>query len=294
MLRLFTIIAIFAFSVSSSYAKECYGLVVARDSSHPFWNEVIKGAKAASNELNIDLRFRGSVDEERQKLIIEHMVNISRCSGLIIAPAGDSINESVKELNAEGMAVTYIDRDTGGERDAIVKSDNYYGGVLAAQVMAKRLKERKNVVLLRMKKGISSTDDREAGFLAEAKKLGFNIILDTYLGVTKGDGRNPAKTVFSNVKDIDGIFTPTGSTTEIVIRTLEQLNYPGRPIHIGFDGSDYLDQKIRDGNLYGYVKQDPFNIGYYGVYTEFKIINKQEYMKDLKIPIIFVSNGNLE
>ena len=270
-------------------AMECIGLVTARDVHHSFWDEVIRGALSASDELHIDLYYRGAVTEDRQKLIIDYLVKTHRCSGMVIAPAGESIKDTVKMLNQAGIAVTFIDRDVGGDRTAIVESNNFSGGILAARKMAQQLTGRKNIAVLRMKKGIPSTESRESGFIQEAQRLGMNIVVNEYMGITMAEGRERASAIFANNPKIDGIFTSTGIITEAVLRVLERRDFSVKPVHIGFDDSDYMAQKVKEGRLFGYVKQDPFNIGYYGIYNMHNILNDKEYKEKIEIPVVFMS-----
>ena len=292
MLRIGVIVFLLLTSISVQ-AKECISLVTARDVRHPFWDEIIRGAISASDELNIDLYYRGAKTEDRQQLIIDFFVKTYHCPGMIIAPAGNALKESVKKLNDAGISAVFIDRDVGGSRAAIVASNNFYGGVLAAQKMALQLTKRKNIAVLRMEKGIPSTEARESGFIQEAQRLGMNIIVNEYMGITMAEGRSRALSIFSKDLEIDGIFSSTGMITEAVIRTLDGKSFAFNPVHIGFDGNDYMIQKVKEGKLYGYVKQDPFNIGYQGVYTMHNILNNKGYKGEVDIPIEFVIKADL-
>lgn len=292
MLRAITLLFLVLIPLSIQ-AKECIGLVAAGDVQSPFWSNVVKGAMSASNELHVNLHFRGVSDASRQKLVLDYIVKTHQCPAIVIAPAKDSLKETVSELIQSGIGVTYIDRDIGGDRTAIIKSDNFYAGKLAAQLLKQQLSGRKNIALLRTQKGIASTDAREAGFKQEAQRLGMTIVLDRYLGLSISEGRTQAIDIFSTNPDIDGIFTPTGTTTEVVLRVLENRTLPTTPVHIGFDGSDYLDKKIRQNQLYGYIKQDPFNIGYYGVYSAYNQLHGKPYEKTMSVPVFFISKISL-
>ena len=277
-------------------AKECVGLVTAGDVNRPFWAEIVKGAIAAADELNIDLHFRGVSRESKensQKLIIDHILKTHQCAGFILAPAGKSLNETVEELVKKGVTVTYIDRDMGGDRSSVVKSDNYNAGVLAARKMAQVLNGKKNIALLRLKKGLSSTDDRELGFIQEAHKLGLKVVIDEYLGVTIGEARSRALTIFASQPSIDGIFTPNGMTTEGVMKALEHINLVPSPLHIGFDETEYIVEKVKTNHLHGYIKQAPFKIGYYGVHSLYKALRGDKYAPYIGVPVIFVSKKDL-
>ena len=278
-------------------ATGCISLAVAGNDHWGFWVDLIKGAKKATTELKMELHYRGinrDTDENSQKLAINYLSQTYNCSGMIIAPTGKSINKIVEVFHNEGIPVVYIDRDTGGKRMSVVKSNNYNAGVIAAKKLANALIGKGNdVALLRLKKGVSSTDEREKGFEKEARRLGLNIVIDEYIGVTTGEARTRALTVLSS-PDIDGIFTSNGTTTTAVIQALERVGSTIHPVHIGFDGSEYLDQKVKLGQLYGYIKQDPYNMGYISVYSIYNAIKEGIYESIVDIPVVFIIKKDLE
>ena len=293
----YTIVLFLLFVSLHLQAKECIGFITAGSAQRVFWSEMIKGGLTAANELNLDLYFRGpsrDTEENSQKLIIDYLIKTYHCPGIVLAPAGKSLKKTVQELARNGITVTYIDRDVGGNRASIVKSNNYSAGVLAAQKMAQALGNKKNIALVRIKQGIQSTDDRERGFVEEAQKLGLKIVWDNYAGVTVGETRSRTMGILTSVSDVDGIFTPTGISTEGFLKALEGKHITSLPVHIGFDGSEYIDQKIRERKLYGYIKQDPFRIGYLGVHSLYKIMNGDKNQTQVDVPVIFISEKTLD
>jgi ribose transport system substrate-binding protein len=118
--------------------------------------------------LGVTIHARGTIndmDSKGQKFLLDHTINKYKCYGLVIAPSDVSRNKDITRLLAEGIPSVYIDRDTGGDRLAVIKTDNYAAGVLAAKNLHQALRGRNRVVLFRLKKGVTSTDDRELGFL---------------------------------------------------------------------------------------------------------------------------------
>ncbi|WP_181388399.1 substrate-binding domain-containing protein [Vibrio albus] len=289
------VIALILFSTVVQ-AEDCFNLVVAGHEHRTFWTDIINGAKKASKELNIDIHYRGITrdsDERHQQYAINYLFHHYQCRGLIVAPAGVSINEEVKALSKKGIPTIYIDKDIGGDRLSGIESDNYNAGVMAAKELATALHGKgNNVALFRVKKGISSTDEREQGFIQEAKKLGLNIVTDEYLGVTTGDARDQALSIFRADPNIQGIFTPNDTTTIAVIKTLDQLDLSVRPIHIGFDGSYYMKRMIGSKQLYGFIKQESYEMGYNAVYLLQKAVVGEIPESHMSVPVSFISEEN--
>lgn len=277
-------------------AKECINLVISGPPERPFWSELIRGSAAAAQELDIDLHLRGVNKESKEKsqiLTIQYLTDTFNCKGVLLAPAGESLKTTVKQLTTDGIIFTFIDRDIGGDRKSVVKSDNYTAGVMAAQKMALALHEgRKNIALFRLEKGIASTEQRELGFIDEAKKLGLNIVMDEYVGSQNAKIKLIAPKLMADCSNIDGIFTSNGIITEAILNTLNVNKLAHHPIHIGFDESEYIIKSVKENRLYGYLKQDPFHIGYYGVNSLYKVIHGEEFTPEIDIPVTFVTQQN--
>ncbi len=278
-------------------AKECISLVISGEPHRLFWSELIRGSAAAAQELDIDLHLRGVNKESKERsqiLTIKYLMDKYGCKGILLAPAGESLKTTVQQFTADGISFTFIDRDIGGERKSVVKSDNYAAGVMAAQKMALALHDRrKNIALFRLEQGIASTHQRELGFIQEAKKLGLNIIFDEYVGVQNARIKLIGPKFLDNLSNIDGIFTCTGMITEAILKLEEANNLSHQPIHIGFDESEYIIRSVKENRLYGYLKQDSFHIGYYGVDSLYKILHGEEYKSEVEIPVTFITEKDL-
>lgn len=272
--------------------QNCVTVITSGSTNRPFWSKVIEGATQAGKELGLKVYARGTVedsDSTGQKFVLENTMKLFHCRGLVIAPSDVSRNQDMARLKAEGIPVIYIDRDTGGERLASVTTDNYAAGQLAAQKMGEALGYKGNVVLFRLKKGVASTDARERGFADEAQKIGLTIIADTYLGTQVGDARSKAAALLKQFSNVDGIFTPNDTTTIGVLIARE--NYPNQShvIHIGFDEQEIIIESLKKGELYGYMIQLPFKMGYQGVWLIHEALQGKTVQGQLHTPIEFIS-----
>ena len=261
------------------FAQDCIGVVPA-GFVDGFWKSVKAGSEKAGQELDLKIYFRGPHDDshiDAQRLIIEQVMN-KACIGLLLAPNTQKRAEDVAKLKTKGIPTVYFDRDTGSvDIISFIATDNYKSGVIAGKEMAKKLNNKGNVALLRMKKGVKSTDAREKGFIDGATDSGLTIMQDAYIGIRVGDARRNAEVALkNNLSSIDGIFTPNESTTLGVIMALETMTPSNGMIHIGFDSNPSLVDALDNGTLYGLMVQQPFEMGYKGVYTLYRAYLGQE------------------
>ncbi len=139
-----------------------------------------------------------------------------------MAPNSEARKKDVKNLKVRGIPTVYIDRDIGGDRIGVIKTDNRIAGEIAAKEMVKALKGMGTVAVLRMSKDVRSTTLREEGFIKVAKKAGLEVISDFYLGSSVGSARSQTKEILLKllkIKGMAGLFTPNESTKRLATCT---------------------------------------------------------------------------
>ena len=296
-MKLFTKIVVFIgvfLFFGTIVEAECIGVVTA-GGGKGFWGDVKKGARQAGKELGISVHVRGAVDESNvkaQRLIINYMME-KGCRGIVLAPNTEERKKDVAQLKAQGITTVYIDRDMGGERISVIKTNNSSAGELAGREMVKALKGKGRVAVLRFNKDLTTTTSRENGFIKEAVKGGLEIVVDQYLGTTVGDARGKALKILKKVTNVDGIFTPNESTTMGTIASLKTLNMAGKVIHIGFDSSEFMIKALKSNHMYGFVVQRPFEMGYQGVHTVYQAMQGKSVRNKIDTGVIFVNRDNL-
>jgi ribose transport system substrate-binding protein len=275
-------------------ADECVGVVTA-GGGQGFWNNVIEGANQAGKELDIKIYARGAIDEvneEGQRHIIESAIKLG-CTGLVLAPNSEAQKKVVNQLKEQGIPTVFIDRDIGGERVSIIKTENFPAGEKAAMEMVKALHGKGKIALLRMNESVVATTAREEGFIKTATREGLEIVVDQYIGTRIGIARNNAYQILKELTDIDGIFTPNQSTSLAVIKALEQLNRSGKVIHIGFDAHSIMIEALKSHHIYGFMVQDPFQMGYLGVHTVYAAMHGKVVEQKVNTNTIFISRENI-
>ncbi len=248
--------------------KACIGVIPA-GGGLSFWGEVGRGAQKAGDELGLEVYYRGPYDENTPEAQVDIIRIIERmqCKALVLAPNVPERATEIAQFNARGVPTVLIDRDFGNSAAvAVLATDNFRAGELAAREMAHLLPSRAGVAVFHMKRGVQSTDDRERGFISAAKAAGLNVVLEAWIGNNVGEARlNAQKALTTNTAHLDGIFTPNESTTLATLASLRMLGLVDKVRLIGFDmSSDFIDAMVHK-DLAGVVVQRPFQMGYQGV-----------------------------
>ena len=283
-----------SFCFESLVMAECIGVVTA-GGGQGFWGDVGKGAEQAGKELGISVYVRGAIDEtnvEGQRSLINFMMK-KGCRGIVLAPNSKERKEDVAQLKAQGIPTVYIDRDIGGERISVIKTNNSLAGKLAGREMVKVLKGKGKVAVFRLNKDVTTTTSRENGFIKEAVRGGLEIVVDQYLGTMVGEARGKAQKIIGTATNIDGIFTPNESTSLGTLISLRTLKKAGKVVHIGFDSSQLIINALKINEIHGFVTQCPFEMGYQGVHTAYQAMQGKSVKNKIDTGVVFVNRDNI-
>lgn len=272
---LLTLLVVFMAGVASSdlhaqtpQGKACIGVIPA-GGGLSFWGEVGRGAQKAGDELGLEVYYRGPYDENTPEAQVDIIRIIERmhCKALVLAPNVPERATEIAQFNARGVPTVLIDRDFGNSAAvAVLATDNFRAGELAAREMARLLPPRASVAVFHMKHGVQSTDDRERGFISAAKAAGLNVVLEAWIGNNVGEARlNAQKALVANTAHLDGVFAPNESTTLATLASLRMLGMIDKVRLIGFDMSNDFIDAMAHKDLAGVVVQRPFQMGYQGV-----------------------------
>lgn len=261
-------------SKKSDEGKSLQIAVIPKGMTHEFWNAIHAGAVKAGRELGVEIIWKGphkEDDREGQIIVVEDMI-ARGVNGIILAPLDDqALVRPVREAQREGIPVIIIDSPLkGSDYVSYIATDNYKGGVLAAEHMGKLLGGRGKIFLIRCHEGSASSTLREQGFYETTQKLFPEIEFlskDLYAGVTTESAYQALENLLNRFPDVDGIFCPNESTTFGGLRALQDKGLAGKVKFVGFDSSQKLVDGLSQGHIHGLVLQNPFNMGYLGVNT---------------------------
>ena len=268
--------------------------VIPKGQTHEFWQSIERGARRAAADLAeqgilVEVLWDAPLkesDAQDQITRVQRNVSSRGIHGLVLAPQDSKgMVPAVEQTVERGIPVVII--DSGLDRPELmikyVATDNYNGGKMAAQhllsVLAKEGKTAPKLVLFRYQTGSESTEQREKGFLdhveaeiEKQKKAGkppLEIIdKSEYAGATVDTAQRAAGPLLTRVKDrADGIFAVNESATGGLLNAMRSKGL-NKKIHLmGFDSSQPLLDAVKEGDVDGLIVQDPYRMGYLGVWV---------------------------
>nr|WP_236649430.1 substrate-binding domain-containing protein [Rhodopirellula sp. SM50] len=263
-------------SDAASDGKQLRIAVIPKGTSHEFWRSVHFGAEKAAKEIgNIEILWRGPVvesDTGSQIEVVKDMITMG-VDGIVLAPnQKGGLVDAVEETIGEGIPVVIFDSglDEGPEIVSYVATDNFKGGQMAGDAMAKAIGEKGNVILLRYIAGSESTEQRENGYLDALKKYPDITVVssDQYAGDNATSAKEKADQLLQlHGESLAGIFAVCEPNANGTLEAIKNAGMAGKVKFIAFDPSDALIQAMKDGHCHGIVLQDPVQMGYQSVIT---------------------------
>jgi len=295
-----------AAGVAEKPGKRLTIAVIPQGTTYDFWKSIHAGAVKASRDLAaagtpVDVIWKGPMredDREQQVQVVEGFIT-QKVDGIVLAPFDrNALARPVDEAASAGIPVVII--DTGVESQApvsLVASNNYHGGELAADELARLLNEKGKVILLRFQQGVASTEAREKGFEERMRGAhpGVEIVSSNqHAGATRDTAKTAAENLLNRFADVDGIFAPNESSTVGTLLALEDSGRAGRVRFIGFDTSADFVPALRAGKMDGIVVQNPFGMGELGVKTMVRHIRGETVEKRIDTGVALITPANLD
>ncbi len=271
--------------------------IIVKDTTSPYWQIVLAGARQAGKDLGVKVPELGAQSESDitgQISILENAVS-EKPAVIVISPTefkalGKPVDEAAKKVPVIGI-------DSAADSKAFTSfltTDNVQGGRIAADGLADAIKEKYGkaegeVALITSLPGVGSLDARAKGFKEElaAKYPGLKLVADKVADGQATTGLNIMTDLITAMPDLRGVFASNLIMAQGVGQAIAE-NKKGDTIKtVGFDGDDKTIALLKDGTIYALVLQDPYRMGYDGVKTALAV------SKGEKVPASIDTGANL-
>ncbi len=248
--------------------------LITMDSIDQHWVKLNEGAQAKAAELGVEVTFMApnTKDDAQQIEAVNNAVAGGYQAILVAANGPDAISSALKEAQAAGVKVVYVDSPANVPAEATFSTDNQAAGKTAGETMLAALTaagvSEGSIGIVNVNAATDSTVKREAGFRSAYEGTKFTI-LETQYG--EGDAAK-SQTIAENyiTQGVVGIFGANeGSTTG----TGNAIKASGSTVvGVGFDKSDAILGLIQDGYLLATMAQNPDVMGAMGVEAAVKAL----------------------
>ena len=279
--------------------------VIPKGTTHEFWKMGEAGAKKAGNELGIDIIWKGpqkESDRAGQIKVVENFIT-QGVDGIALAPLDDkALVRSVTEAKNAGIKVAVwdsgLDESAGDAVISSVMTNNFSAGQDCGKRLAMLMNGSGKVLMLRHAVNHDSTTKREEGFLDGIKKAAPGIELlsiDQRGGVSIDEAMKVSESLLNQFGDqVDGVFTPNESTTQGMLRALDQAGLAGKFPFVGFDTNEALLQGLKDKKVSALAVQDPFQMGYTAVRNIFNSIQQNPFDANVDTGAVLLDLENID
>jgi ribose transport system substrate-binding protein len=293
--------------VLTAAASDTYTIaVIPKGTTHEFWKSIHAGAVKAEQELagqgtKVRLFWKGPLREDDRDQQIQVVENFTarKVSGIVLAPLdSQALAAPVSSAAQAGVPTVVIDSDLKSDKQvSFIATDNFKGGQMAGEFLAKQLGGKGNVILLRYAVGSASTEAREAGFLdARKKSAGLKLISsDQYAGATRETAYQASQNLLNrHGKEVDGIFCPNETATIAMTKALRDIGRAGGKVQmVGFDSGSQSVLDLKNGDVQGLIVQDPLKMGYLGVMTLVQHLQGKPVEKRIDTGVFLITKDNM-
>jgi simple sugar transport system substrate-binding protein len=217
--------------------------------------------------------------------------------GIAITPTSPAVSAALDKAIKAGVKVVLMDNDIPAwkKKSSVVATNNFKGGQLAGQYLAKHLKAGDTLGVLEGNPANPALVQRVTGMLSGlgAMKSKIKVVskLETDCDQTKG--ATAAQTILTANPSLTAMYSACGPPALGAIQSIKNAGIkPGGIILVGFDASTDEVKAIKAGTENGSVAQFPAKIGDLGIKTLWAAVQGKTVQKNVDTGTALVTKAN--
>jgi ribose transport system substrate-binding protein len=296
-----SVTAVFAGGKSESGSSGAAGqgtiVFIPKSTSASFYLFLVKGASDKAKELGYKIDYQGpstEADLSSQVNLVRNIVAKKPAGILLAALDSKALIPPVTEAIKAGVPVVMVDSgiDSDVPRGSIV-TDNYKGGYMAGEEMAKQLNGQGLVANLGIQAG-SISAERSKGFAdAIAKFPGMKVLDTQWTDADAAKSLNITTDLLTGNPNLKGVFSAAAPIAVGAAQALKSRGLDGKVNLITFDPSPEVLPLFENKTITAIIAQDPYQMGYQGVAMIDKVRHNEPIeKKDLLLPPVLIVESN--
>jgi ribose transport system substrate-binding protein len=271
--------------------------------NHPFFLDMQRGAQEAAAEEGLQLVVQAAereIDVEKQMQIIENLLQTG-IRALLVTPSGSrEIASAIAKANRANVPVIVVDTrvdpkaaaDNQLEMASFIGSDNYEGGRLAGEHLAKITNGQAQVAVLEGIPGHETGDSRLRGFRdALAQHPAMRIVASQPANWERDQGFTVFQNMLQAQPGIDAVFACNDLMALGAIEAIAAAGRTNRIRVVGFDALDDARNAIEAGRMEASVAQSPEDMGRIAVESAARLLRGETLPAEQRVPIALVTRG---
>jgi len=255
-----------------------------------------KWDKATAGASVIYASGKSGTDDAGEIAAIQNMV-AQGVKGIAITPTSPAVSAALDKAIKAGVKVVLMDNDIPAwkKKSSVVATNNFKGGQLAGQYLAKHLKAGDTLGVLEGNPANPALVQRVTGMLSGlgAMKSKIKVVskLETDCDQTKG--ATAAQTILTANPSLTAMYSACGPPALGAIQSIKNAGIkPGGIILVGFDASTDEVKAIKAGTENGSVAQFPAKIGDLGIKTLWAAVQGKKVPKNVDTGTALVTKAN--
>jgi ribose transport system substrate-binding protein len=271
--------------------------------NHPFFLDMQRGAQEAAGREGLQLVVQAAereIDVEKQMQIIENLLQTG-IRALIVTPSGSrEIASAIAKANRANVPVIVVDTrvdpkaaaDNNLKIGSFIGSDNYEGGRLAGEYLAKATGGKARAAILEGIPGHETGDSRLRGFRDAVKQHpGITIVASQPANWERDLGFTVFQNMLQAHRDIDALFACSDLMALGAVEAIAAAGRSGSIRVVGFDALDDARKMIEAGRMDASVAQSPRDMGRIAVESAARLLRGETIPADQKVPIALVTKS---
>jgi ribose transport system substrate-binding protein len=271
--------------------------------NHPFFLDMQRGAQEAADREGLELVVQAAereIDVEKQMQIIENLLQTAP-RALVVTPSGSrEIASAIAKANRAGVPVIVVDTRVDAKAAAdnqlkvatFIGSDNYEGGRLAGEYLAKSTGGKARVAVLEGIPGHETGDSRLSGFRDAVKQHpGMTIVASQPANWERDLGFTVFQNMLQAHGDINALFACSDLMALGAVEAIAAAGRSGSIRIVGFDALDDARKMIEAGRMEASVAQSPRDMGRIAVESAARLLRGESVPAEQKVPIALVTKS---
>jgi ribose transport system substrate-binding protein len=264
---------------------------------YTFFQNVEKGVKDACADFGFKYTMLDQKSDATQMVQDMNTLVNQKVSGIVSTPVDPgSMGPAVQKARDAGIPVVCADIGKSGPVNALIISNNFLGGQLAAEFLTKIFTDKTTAFGLgNLKPQWTFARQRGEGFKAKLDELGYSVASEIIVQNPSAEGGyDTMQQILSAAPGISGAFFTSGREAVGAANFVKSQNKDIKIVGYNGDPEEFI--AIRDGILAATVAQQPYVIGYKAVETLKEILVDGKSYENVEIPaeVKLVTPENLD
>jgi ribose transport system substrate-binding protein len=265
----------------------------------PYYSTETAGFKAAADAAGVTAIVQGPANfAAAEQIPVLQAVVQKKPDAIVIDPTdATALAGPIEAAVAAGIPVMTTGNNANTDKIfTAIAASSKQGGLLGSQELIKQAPAGGDVIFVHIKPGISSIDDRFAGFKeAFAANAKYHIVTELYAGqdsATQAAGLvSAALTAHPNIVAIFASNVITATGTANAVQTAGKI---GKIAVLGYDAGPQEVTDLQAGSLTALVSQNPYQIGQLAIQNTVKYLGGDRGIpKDQPLTPLVITKDNL-